>query len=62
MPQTLRTMIVTVGNQIVAKLSMYCTNYHRINHDVEMCRNKKKEVIIVTLLKPLCRLVNLQDH
>jgi hypothetical protein len=33
-----------------------------INHDAKMCRKKKKEVLIVTLLKPLCRLVNLQDY
>jgi len=51
-----------MGNQIVAKLRMYCTNYHPINHDVEMCRSKKNEVLVVILLKPLCRLVNLQDH
>jgi len=42
-PQTIRTGNVVMGNQTVAKPNLYCTNYYHTNHNVETCRNKKKE-------------------
>jgi hypothetical protein len=35
-----------MGNHILAKPSMYCTNYHYTNHRVEACKSKKEEPTI----------------
>jgi hypothetical protein len=32
-----------MGNQIVAKPIMYCTNCHHTNHNMETYRSKRKE-------------------
>ncbi len=48
-PQTSRIGSVTTGNQTIAKQSMYFTNYHHTNHNVETYINKKEEPIIVVI-------------
>jgi len=38
-----------MGNHILAKPSMYCTNYHCMNHKMKTCKSKKEEPIITTI-------------
>jgi hypothetical protein len=45
-PRTSRTSSVIVGNQTIVKQSMYCTNCHHTNHNVETYINKKEEPIV----------------
>jgi hypothetical protein len=40
-----------MGNHVLAKPSMYCTNYHYTNHKVETCKSKKEEPAIA-ITKP----------
>jgi hypothetical protein len=47
-PQTIRIGNVVVGIQITAKPSMYCTNYHRTNHNTKICRSKEEPTIAAT--------------
>ncbi len=42
-PQTTKTGSVVMGNQTITKPNLYCTNYRHTNHNVETCRNKKRE-------------------
>jgi hypothetical protein len=67
-PQTIGIRNVVVGNQIATKPSMYYTNYHCTNINIETCRSKKEEepTIIVTKVaiqnsKP-SRLLNYPCH
>jgi hypothetical protein len=46
-PQTTRTGNVVMGNQTFAKPNLYYTNYHHTNHNMETCRNKKREEPII---------------
>jgi hypothetical protein len=48
-PQTIGIGNVVGGIQIVAKPSMYCTNYHHTNHNIKTCRSKKEEPIITAI-------------
>lgn len=41
-PQTIGIGNIAMGNQIVAKLSMYCKNCHHTNHNMETCKSKIK--------------------
>jgi hypothetical protein len=49
-PSCLEIGIIAMGNQIVTKLSMYYTNCHDTIHNVETCKNKKKNEPIVTTI------------
>jgi hypothetical protein len=42
---------MVVRNQIIVKLSMYYTNYHYTNHNMEMCESKTKEEPIVSVVE-----------
>jgi hypothetical protein len=50
-PQTIGTRNVAVKNQTIAKPSMYWTNCHRTNHNIETYRSKKKEEHIIATTK-----------
>jgi hypothetical protein len=48
-PKTIGTWSIVMGTQTTTKLSMYCTNYHHTNHNMETYRSKKEEPTIVVI-------------
>ncbi len=52
-PQTTETRSVVMGNQIIAKPNLFCTNYHRTNHNMETCRGKKEEEPTITTIEAI---------
>ncbi len=66
-PQTIRIRCVAVKNYTTTKPSMYYTNCHHTNHNIETCKSKKEEPIVdvtkvtIQVSKPP-RLINYPCH
>jgi hypothetical protein len=41
---------------------MYCTNYHRTNHNVETCKVKRKENHVHVVLEVITQHTKIQKH
>ncbi len=52
-PQTIGMGNITTRNQTATKLSMYYTECHHINHNMETCRSKKKEEPIIVVAEAI---------
>ncbi len=50
-PQSSKIISAQKPQTILEKIGMYCTNYHKTNHDVETYRIKKKENHVPTIFE-----------
>ncbi len=48
-PHNSKTILVQKPQTITEKIGMYCINCHRTNHNVETCRVKRKEDLVLAI-------------
>ncbi len=61
-PQSSKTILAKKPQTILEKIGMYCTNYHRTNHNLETCRVKRNEDPILIVFEVITQQIKVHKH